>query len=125
MAPYVVGKAIGHCRKHLSENYKSILTHLEFLGYEIKYMDSSDESEPKYALAKHEKWGNILCNEVVGGIVHMQILWEAAKSTEAVMNKAIAKASPITNCAVVLVVGAKLLGQASFSTKVFKTMSAF
>jgi len=31
-------------------------------------------------------------------------------------NKQIARASPITNCAVVLVVGAKLFGQASFST---------
>jgi len=35
-----------------------------------------------------------------------------------------ARASPITICAVVLVVGAKLLGQASLATCVFKTKSA-
>jgi hypothetical protein len=38
--------------------------------------------------------------------------------------KQTASASPITNCAVVLFVGAKLLGQASESTVVFKTKSA-
>ncbi len=40
-------------------------------------------------------------------------------------NKQTASASPITNCAVVLVVGARLLGQASFSTKVLSRKSEF
>ena len=54
--------------------------------------------------------------------------WYFAKSlTEKPLKscKQTAKASPITNCAVVLVVGAKLFGQASFSTKVFSGKSAF
>ena len=40
------------------------------------------------------------------------------------LSKLTAKASPITNCAVVLVVGARLFGSASSSTVVFNTKSA-
>ena len=54
--------------------------------------------------------------------------WYFAKSLDPKplsFNSVTAKASPITNWAVVLVVGAKLFGHASFSTLEFKIKSAF